>query len=141
VDSADRSPRQLGVSLLEHFLYSWLSNILALFVASWIVPDMTYGDSWWTLVVAALIFALVNAVVRPIVVLFGIIAVILTLGLGLFFINMFMLWLTSQIVDDLAVGGFWSYVLATIIVWLVNLLLTVLLRPRWARPRGADARA
>jgi putative membrane protein len=122
---------------LEVFAYAWLTNVVALFVASWIVPAMTYGDSWWTLLLAALVFAIVNAVVRPVVIVFGIVAVVLTLGVGLFFVNMFMLWLTSQLVDDLAVGGFWSYVGATIVVWLVNVLLNGLLRPDWHQPRGA----
>jgi putative membrane protein len=120
---------------LELFAFSWLSDVLALFIASWVIPDMTYGDSWWTLLVAAFVFALVNAVVRPIVILFGIVAIVLTLGLGLFFINMFMLWLTSLIVPDLAVGGFWSYVGATIIIWVVNVILSAILRPRRKRPK------
>jgi putative membrane protein len=127
VDSSSETARPVP-GLLELFLYSWLSNVVALFVASWVIPDMTYGSSWWTLLVAALVFAVVNAVVRPIFILLGLVAIVLTLGLGLFFINMGMLWLTSLIVPEFAVGGFWSYVGATIIIWLVNVLLSALLR-------------
>ncbi len=116
------------------FVFSWLSNIVALFVASWVISSMSYGDDWWTLVIAAFVFALVNTFVRPIFILLGIVAIILTLGLGLFFINMGMLWLTSLIVPNLVVGGFWSYVGATIIIWLVNTVLALILRPRRTEP-------
>lgn len=138
--SEPQSSRSEYAALLELFVFSWLSNILALFVASWVIPDMTYGSSWWTLVVAALVFAAVNAVLRPIFILLGIVAIILTLGLGLFFINMAMLWLTSLIVPDFAVGGFWSYVGATIIIWLVNVLVSALLRPRRGPRPGVAVR-
>jgi putative membrane protein len=119
---------------LGALLYHWLSNILALFVASWAIPAMTYGESWWTLVVAALVFALVNAVVRPVAIVLGIVAIVVTLGLGLFFVNMGMLWITSQLVGELAVGGFPSYVGATLVVWAVNVAISALLRPRRHAP-------
>jgi putative membrane protein len=132
-------PQRFGFAQwLALFVFSWLSNVLALFVASWIIPDMSYGDEWWTLLVAALVFAAVNTVIRPLVILFGIVAIVLTFGLGLFFINMFMLWLTSLIVPDLEVGGFWSYVGATIIIWLVNVIVGVILKPR-SRLRPRDS--
>lgn len=122
------------------FVYRWLTNVLALFAAAWIIPDIDYGDSWWTLLLAALVFALVNAFVRPLVILLTLPAVLLTLGVALFFINMLMLWLTAQIVSDFDVGGFWSIVGGTAIVWLVNLLLDALLEPGRSGRRGAAAR-
>jgi putative membrane protein len=129
-----------STSLLEHFAYSWLSNVLALFVASWAISAMTYGDSWWTLLLAALVFAIVNAILRPVFIVLGIVAIIVTLGLGLFFVNMGMLWLTSLIVPDLRVGGFWSYVGATVIIWLVNTILSAILRPAHRRGTGSGIR-
>jgi putative membrane protein len=120
--------------MLVRFLFGWLSNVVALFVAAALIPGIGYGDSWWTLLLAGLVFALVNIFVRPLVILFTLPFVLLTLGIALFFINLFMLWLTGVIVDDFETGGFWSLVGGTLIVWLVNLVLEGLGR-RWERWR------
>ncbi|HXV32840.1 MAG TPA: phage holin family protein [Gaiellaceae bacterium] len=111
------------------FLFGWLSNVVALFVASWIVPGVEYGDDFWVLFVAALVFTTVNWFVRPLVILLTLPAVILTLGLALIFINTFMLYLTDWIVPSFETGSFWSTLGAAIIVALVNLLLALLLKP------------
>jgi putative membrane protein len=129
-----------GAALPEAFLYSWLANVVALFAAAWIIPGVTYGSSWWTLLLAALVFALVNAIVRPLVILFTLPAVILSLGVALFFISMLMLWLTDEIVDDFETGGFWSVAGAAVIVWLVNLFLGALLGRQQGGRRDRGAR-
>ena len=126
--------------LLLPLLYAWLSNIVALFAAAWIIPGIGYGSDWWTLVLAALVFALVNAVVRPLVVLLALPAVVLSLGIGLFFVNMLMLWLTDEIVPSFEVGGFWSVVGGTVIVWLVNALLSGLRQREHRAHHGGDDR-
>jgi putative membrane protein len=110
-------------------LFVWLSNVVALFVAAWIVPGMGYGDDFWVLFLAALVFTIVNWIVRPLVILLALPAVVLTLGLALILINTFMLYLTDWIVPSFETGSFWSTLLAAIIVSLVNLLLSLLLRP------------
>lgn len=129
------------VTLLEALLYSWLANVVALFAAGWVIPGVTYGSSWWTLLLAALVFAVVNAIVRPIVILFTLPAVILSLGVALFFISMLMLWLTDEIVDEFETGGFWSVAGGAAIVWLVNVLLGALLGRPQGRRRDGGARA
>ena len=110
-------------------LFAWLSNIVALFVAAWIVSGVGYGDDFWVLFIAAFVFTIVNWIVRPLVILLALPAVILTLGLALILINTFMLYLTDWIVPSFETGSFWSTLLAAIIVSIVNLLLTLLLRP------------
>jgi putative membrane protein len=112
----------------SRFLFAWLSNVVALFAASVLIRGIDYGSSFWVLVVAGLVFALVNAVVRPIVILLTLPAVILTLGIALIFVNAFMLWITDKIVAPFEVsGGFWTYVGAAIVAWLVNWVLSALL--------------
>src|SRR5512134_3696562 len=101
------------------FLFGWLSNVVALFVASWIAPGVQYGDDFWVLFVAALVFTTVNWFVRPLVILFTLPAVILTLGLALILINTFMLYLTDWIVPSFETGSFWSTLGAAIIVAVV----------------------
>ncbi|HEY1450053.1 MAG TPA: phage holin family protein [Solirubrobacteraceae bacterium] len=74
---------------------------------------------------------------RPWIILFTLPAVILSLGLALLAINALMLWLTSRIVDDFTVGGFWSTIAGALIIWIVNATLKRLQR----RPQADEARA
>ena len=109
--------------MLRRFVVTWLFNIIALWVAAKLLADISYGGDEWVLVLAALVFSVVNIFVRPLVILFTLPLVILTLGVALFFINLLMLYLTSWIVDDFTVDSFWEAILATIIVWIVNTVL------------------
>lgn len=115
--------------MLMRLLFAWLSNVVALFVAAWIIPGVGYGDDFWVLFIAGLVFAVANMFVRPLVILLALPAVILTLGLALLLINTFMLYLTDWIVSDFETGSFWSTLGAAVIVWLVNMVLSAVLRP------------
>lgn len=115
--------------MLMRLLVAWLSNVVALFVAAWIVPGVGYGDDFWVLFIAGLVFAVANMFVRPLVILLALPAVILTLGLALLLINTFMLYLTDWIVPEFETGSFWSTLGAAVIVWIVNMILSAVLRP------------
>jgi putative membrane protein len=108
--------------VLRRFLITWVFNFVALWAAAALLSGIDY-DGIGVLIVASLVFSIVNIFVRPLVILFTLPLVIITLGIALFFINLFMLYLTSWIVDDFTIDSFWWAVLATIIVWLVNALL------------------
>jgi putative membrane protein len=129
---AAQPPRSRHPFLYE-LLWSWLSNIVALFAAAAIFSGIDYEGDFWILVLAGLVFGLVNAVVRPLVILLALPAVILTLGFALLLVNALMLWLTDVIVGPFEVSGFWTAVGAAIIVWLVNWALAALLRPERRR--------
>ena len=128
--------------MLRRILITWAFNLVALWVAALILSGIDY-DGFGVLVVASLVFSLVNIFVRPLVILFTLPLVIITLGIALFFINLFMLYLTSWIVDDFTIDTFWWAFLATIIVWLVNMILEAVLgdelRPRERRPDVVDS--
>jgi putative membrane protein len=128
-----RHVRIVGVRssrVLAKFAFSWLSNIVALFVASLIISGIDYGDDFWVLVIAGLVFALVNLVIRPLVILLALPALILTLGLALFLVNTFMLYLTDWIVPDFETGSFWSTLGGALIVWIVNLVIDIVFSAR-----------
>ena len=108
--------------MLRRFLVTWVFNFAALWVAAALLSGIDY-DGIGVLIVASLVFSVVNIFVRPLLILFTLPLVILTLGIALFFINLFMLYLTSWIVDDFTIDTFWWAVLATIIIWLVNVVL------------------
>ena len=108
---------------VRRFLITWLFNVAALFVASWLLAGVSYGDDAWALVVAALVFSLVNMFVKPLVTVLALPFILVTLGFAFFMINLLMLYLTSWIVSDFNIDTFWWGVLATVIVWIVNHVL------------------
>ena len=118
------------------FLVKTIANAVALAVAVWLLDDITLsggdtGNRVLTLVLVALIFGLVNVVVKPIAKLLSLPVLILTLGLFTLVINALMLLLTSWLADlaDLSfhVEGFWTAVLGGLVIslvsWAVNMLL------------------
>src|SRR4029079_1586099 len=108
--------------MLRRFLITWFFNLVALWVAAALLSGIDY-DGAGVLIVASLVFSLVNIFIRPLVVFFTLPLVIVTLGIALFFVNLLMLYLTSWIVNDFTIDSFWWAILATIIVWAVNLVL------------------
>jgi putative membrane protein len=104
-------------------LLRYAGNLAALWVASEIFDRMTYGDSFGVLAVAALVFTLVNWVVKPVLTILSIPLIIVTFGLAYFFVNVLMLVLTDAVVGDFEAGPFWTVVGATIVIWLVNMVI------------------
>jgi putative membrane protein len=116
--------------MVPRIVIRWVSNTAALFVAAWALAGVTYGDEWWTLLVAGAVFTLVNAWVKPVAKVLSIPLIVVTLGLFLFVINVLMLYLTDWIVGDFDIRSFWSGAGAAIIVTLVNAVLQPLLGRR-----------
>ncbi|MBS1888572.1 MAG: phage holin family protein [Actinobacteria bacterium] len=112
---------------MQKLLVRWVCNVVALFVAAWILSGISYGSQWWTLFIAAAVFTLVNAWVKPILAILSIPFIVLTLGLFYFLINVLMLYLTDWIVPDFEIRTFWWGVLAAIIVSIVNGLLNLVM--------------
>jgi putative membrane protein len=108
---------------VRRFIILWAFNVVALFAADWIVDGIHFDDRW-AVVLAGAVFAIVNMIVKPIVTVLAIPLIILTLGIALFFVNLLMLYMTSWIVSGFEISGFWSAVGATIIVWIVNSILS-----------------
>jgi putative membrane protein len=106
---------------------AWGLNIVALWVAVKLFDGVT-ADDWQALIIAALVFGIVNTFVKPILTLLSLPFIVLTLGIVLFFINMLMLGLTDWIVSGFNIEGFWTYVGATIVVWIVNAVLEAIIR-------------
>ena len=113
----------------------WAGNLLALWVASRLVDSINYS-SFGKLAIAAAVFGVVNLVVKPLAQLVGCVLIVLTLGVGLFLINMAMLALTAWLVPGFGVGGFWSVAAGTVIVWLVNLAVNLVVDRFKGEERG-----
>ena len=111
------------------FLIRLLINAAALWIATQIVPGVTHTGPSTSLLLVALVFGVLNAVVRPILKLLTCPLIALTLGLFTFVINALMLWLTSAVSESLGLGfhvdGFGSAFLGALVVTVVSVLLSV----------------
>jgi putative membrane protein len=110
------------VELLRRLILSTAVNVVALIVVAWAFDDV-HIDGWGALILAGVVFGLVNTFIKPIVKFLALPLILLTFGIALFFVNMLMLALTDWIVNGLVIDGFWTFVGATIVVWLVNLVV------------------
>lgn len=111
------------------FVLRVLINAAAIYLAATIVPGMEVRDVL-TALGAGLVLGLINAVVRPVLVLLTLPATILTLGLFLFVLNGLCLWLTAQLVKGFEVQGFWSAVLGALLISVVSWILTAFVSDR-----------
>jgi putative membrane protein len=115
-------------------LIRWVITGLALFAAAWLVPGITVqGNGWTVYAVMAVILALVNAIVRPILKLLTCPLILLTLGIFVLAINGFTLWLSSRIAQSwfgvgYTVDGFGAAFLGGLIVSVVSVILSALIR-------------
>ena len=107
-------PVRLGIS--------WLTNALVLTVVVVLLTDVRVNNVG-SLLLAALVFGVLNTLLKPLLRLITLPLALLTFGIAWFFVSLLMLVLTDDIVSGFTIHGFWTYVEATLIVWLVNLLL------------------
>ena len=111
------------------FLARILINALAIFFAAAVVPGVEISGPLAALG-AGLVFGLVNAVVRPVLVILTLPLTLVTLGLFLFVLNGFCFWLTSALVKGFEVHGFWPAFFGALLVSVVSWLLTAFLSDR-----------
>jgi putative membrane protein len=110
------------MNLLVKLVVAWLANAAALWVADALLGGVEI-DGWGPLLIAAAVLGILNALVKPVLVLLSIPFLIITLGLFLLVINIVVLWLTSALVTGFDISGFWTYVGAVAILWVVNALI------------------
>jgi len=116
------------MSFFQKLAIGWVVDSLALAAAAVLFSDV-YG-SVAAVIGAALVFGLLSSFVKPVLKFLTFPFAILTLGIAWFFVAMFILWLTSAIVSGFHIDGFWTLVGATIVVWAVGGIASLLLFPR-----------
>jgi len=111
------------------FLLRLLINAAALWVAIQLVDGIEHRGSWWSLLLVAVLFGVLNASIRPLLKLLSLPIIILTLGLFIFVINALMLRMTSWLSGLLNLGftveGFWDALWGGLIVSIVSLVLSI----------------
>ena len=106
-------------------LLAWLINALALIAVAYLMPSISVA-SFWSALVAALILGLVNAVIRPVLLLLTLPVTVVTLGLFIFVINGLLFWLAGSFIDGFVVGGFWAGFFGAILFSIVSWILSAL---------------
>src|SRR5712672_392565 len=114
------------------FLVRLLVNAAALWVATQVVPGVSFDGGPLPMLGVALVFGVLNASLRPLTKILTFPLIIVTLGIFALVINGLMLWLTSALSSTLGLGfhvsGFWAAFWGALVVSLVGLLLSMLIR-------------
>ena len=126
--------------MIRWLLVSWAANAVVLGLTAWILSGVSVNGSGWTLIWAALVFGVLNTLLKPLLKLLTLPFAVLTLGIAWFFVSMLMLWLADLFIGGFDISGFWNYVWATILVWVINLVVDAVVRDR-KRGFGSPAAA
>jgi len=100
-------------------LVAWAINILALLVADWLFDGFSI-ERWGPVILAGAVLGLANVFLKPLITFIALPLILLTFGIAYFFVNVVMLLFTEWVTPDFSIDGFWTYVGATIVIWLVN---------------------
>jgi putative membrane protein len=115
----------MGRGLALGILIGWGVNIVALLVIDWLFDSVEIGR-WGSILLGAAVLGIANAILKPILTILTFPLIVLTLGIFYFVLNIAMLGLAEWIAPDFSINGFWTYIGATIVVWLVNWVLYTL---------------
>jgi putative membrane protein len=130
--------------MLQKFIIRWLINTAGMYAAIYLLSGngiTPQSENWLSFLWLALIFGLINAILKPILVVAGCPFLILTLGLGMLLINTLLFYLAGLIGLNFGVGftvdGFWPAFLGAVIVSIVGFVLGILFKDE-RRPRRRD---
>jgi putative membrane protein len=113
-------------------------NILALIVINWLF-DSVEIEGGWSYLIGAIVLGLGNAFLKPVLALLTLPLIIFTFGLAYFALNVAMLALAEWAAPNFSIDGFWTYVGATIVVWLVNVVMQAIVAAISGPGRGPAA--
>jgi putative membrane protein len=108
--------------LFMRLLFAWATNAILLWIVVLLLDDASTKNVG-SLLEAAVVFGVLNTIVKPVLRLVTVPLAILSLGIAWFFVSLLMLVLTHDIVSGFYIHGFWTYVEATLIIWFVNLVM------------------
>lgn len=107
------------------FLFRWLANSLGLYVAAQAFDLVYYHERIGVIIFAGLVLSILNALIKPVLVIFTLPAIALTLGIFMLVINGFIVYLASLLYEALQINSFWAAILVGIIIGLVNYIITI----------------
>jgi len=104
------------------YIVTWIVNTLAVMAAAHFVPGISYGKSFVTLILAALVLGVLNTLLKPILVKLSFPFLLVTAGLFYFIINAGLLFLVSYLVKDFEVDGFVPALLGALVITAVSIV-------------------
>jgi putative membrane protein len=116
---------------MRRLFLRWLVATVAIYAAVELLPGISFRGPWWRLALVAIIFGLVNALIRPLLTFLTCPLIVLTLGLFLLIINAGMLMLTARLSEHFGLqfhvasfrAAFWGAIVISVVSFLLNLLL------------------
>ncbi len=112
---------------MTSFLIRWFINTVSLFAVVNIVPGITVSN-WTSMVIAALVLGLLNAFLRPLILLLTLPVNLATLGLFTLVVNAFLFYLASFLVKGFLITGFWNAFLGALVFSIISFLLSVIIK-------------
>lgn len=113
------------------FLLRWFVCSLGLWISAGLLAErISYQNELRVIIIAGLVLAVINVIIRPIIIILSLPAILLSVGLFMVVINGFMVFLVSKLYDPLQVTNFWAAMLAGIVIGLVNYLVSAILESR-----------
>lgn len=116
----------LSIPIVRLFI-RWLVCSLGLWIAANILSNNIHYDSIYEIIVAGLVLALINTIIKPILVVLSLPAIVFTLGIFMVIINGFTVYLASVLYRQINVTNFWAAVFAGMVIGLVNYLVSTIL--------------
>jgi putative membrane protein len=117
-----------------YLLLRWVLNTFVLILVSLLAPGVSF-ESFWSALITSAVLGLINAVIRPVMIILTLPINILTLGLFTLVINALMFWLASAIVKGFVVTDFWSALIAALIYWLIIMVINWIDSPKVKQAR------
>jgi len=116
---------------LGRFVVRWIVCSLGLFIAAGLLSSsIDYGNEFHVVIIAGLVLAIINIVLKPVIIIFSLPAILFTLGLFMIIVNGLTVYLASKLYTSLHITNFWAAVFAGMVIGLVNYLVTAILEER-----------
>ncbi len=113
---------------MQGWLIRWICNILAIILTAYIIPG--FELTIWGAIVGSIFLGIINAIIRPLLLILTLPFNILSLGLFTFIINGFMLFITSATIKGFTIHGFWWAVLSALVLSLVSFIISYFIKDK-----------
>jgi putative membrane protein len=123
----------LGLDKLNdvmRFIIRILANALAIYLAAYFIQGVTVSGDWKIFLLCGLVLSLINMIAKPILKLISLPLLLITFGLFSLVINILTIWLLTKFVSQLAITGLTAFIFTTIIVSIVNWLVSFLYKKK-----------
>ena len=116
----------------------WICNALALLAVAYLLPGINV-DGFTSALIAALVLGLINALIRPLLILLTLPITVLTLGLFILIINGLLFWFAGSVLRGFEVSGFWVGVMGALLYSILSSVFSLLIPRQTLRQPGSNS--